>query len=153
MKNQVKYLQKFFYDLLNDYGRVYVLIRHSGKSFIGKRGFTEEEKKKGLVLVFNEQNYKGLEWTEEGDISATLGFGAANRAEKCFLHSDDIVSVFSPYGKIRMDRWDIWESPEEIAGEKKEPARERKRKTTADNVVEIERFRKRKTEFRKSAKK
>jgi hypothetical protein len=112
MKNQVKYLQNLFYDLLNDYGQVYIVIKHSPDSSIGNRGFTEEEKKKGLVLIFNRKNYKNLEWTEDGSIVTALGFGVNNKPEKCYLHSNDIMSIFSPDAKVRLDRWDMWDEAE-----------------------------------------
>jgi len=108
MKNQLRYLQNLFYDLMNDYGQVYIVVKYSESSTIGKRGFTEEEKKKGLILIFNQKNYKDLQWAEDGSIIATLGFGANNSLEKCFLHCDDIVSVFSPDARIKFDRWDVW---------------------------------------------
>lgn len=108
MKNQLRYFQNLFYDLMNDYGQVYIVVKYSENSTIGKRGFTEEEKKKGLVLIFNQRNYKDLQWAEDGSIIAKLGFGGNNRPEKCFLHCDDIVSVFSPDARIKFDRWDVW---------------------------------------------
>lgn len=93
---------------MNDYGQVYIIVKYSENSTIGKRGFTEEEKKKGLILIFNQKNYKDLQWAEDGSIIATLGFGGNNRLGKCFLHCDDIVSVFSPDARIKFDRWDVW---------------------------------------------
>ena len=140
MKNQIKYLQNLFYDLLNDYGQVYIVIRYSENSDIGNRGFTEEEKKKGIVLIFNPRNHKNLQWTEEGSIIAALGFGANNKPEKCFLHFDDIVSVFSPYAKVRFDRWDIWDAS--LTRESGDPNRPKSKKTSDDNVVSLDRFRK-----------
>jgi hypothetical protein len=141
MKNQVKYLQNLFNDLLADYGHAYIVVRHSDKTVIGKRGFTEEEKKKGIVLIFNQKNHKNLQWTDEGSIIAALGFGAGNRPEKCFLHFDDIVSVFSPYAKVRFDRGDIWDIQPE-AGEAGEPSGIKAKKLPDDNVVSMDRFRK-----------
>jgi len=114
MKNQIKYLQNLFYEILNDYGQVYIVVRDSENTVIGTRGFSEEEKKKGLILVFNQRNYKNLVWSDDGSINATLGFGLSNKSEKCFLHSDDIVSVFSPDAKIKFDRWDIWEQKDSV---------------------------------------
>lgn len=105
----MRYVRNLFYDILNDYGQVYILVRHSENTIIGKRGFTDEEKNKGIILVFNQGNHKSLVWSEDGSIQATLGFGAGNRSEKCFIYADDIVSVFSPKAKIKFDRWDIWE--------------------------------------------
>jgi len=138
MKNQLKYLQYLFYELLNDYGQVYVVIKYSENSSIGNRGFTEEEKQKGLILTFNQRNHKNLQWTEEGSVITALGFGSNNKPEKCFLYFDDIVSVFSPYAKIRFDRWDMWDMKDqaEVPEEKKLPD---------ENVVSLDRFRKTKT--------
>ena len=48
MKNQIKYFQKLFHDLLNDYGRVFIIVKYSDRSAIGNRGFTDEEKEKGI---------------------------------------------------------------------------------------------------------
>lgn len=141
MKNQIKYLQNLFYDLLNDYGQAYVVVKYSENTIIGKRGFTEEEKKKGIMLIFNRGNHKNLQWTDDGSIITTLGFGAGNRPEKCFLHFDDILSVFSPSAKIRLDRWDTWDiqgrpdevkepmPDEEISGDKKIVSMDSFRKT------------------------
>ena len=80
-----------FYEMLNLAGRVFILVNYSEKVTIGTRGFLPEEKKKGLVLVFNAR--MTFEWTEHA-ISATLMFGS--RPEKCFVPADAIVSVFSP---------------------------------------------------------
>jgi hypothetical protein len=144
VKNQIRYLQNLFYDLLNDYGQVYVAVRHSENSFIGDRGFTDEEKEKGLVLVFNKKNHKDLQWTEDGSIIAALGFGMNNRPEKCFLHVDDIVSVFSPLAKIRFDRWDTGDS-EKGTGQPRELAIQEAKKSGGENIVSLDQFRKSKT--------
>ena len=141
MKNQIKYLQHMFYELLNDYGQVYVAIKHSENSAIGKRGFTEEEKKKGLVLTFNRKNHKSLQWSDDGSITTTLGFGNNNKPEKCFLHFDDIVSVFSPYAKIRLDRWDMWDTNEQS----ERPEITEGKESPDEKVVSLDRFRKTKT--------
>ena len=118
MKNQLKYLQNLFYDMMNDYGRVFVVIKQSERTVIGNRGFTDEEKENGLVLAFNSKNYKTLQWTEDGSIVTTLGFGSNNKVENCFLHSDDIVSVYSPDAKIKFDRWDMMETNPDLIGTK-----------------------------------
>ncbi|MEW6067586.1 MAG: hypothetical protein AB1610_04770 [Nitrospirota bacterium] len=107
MKSQIKYLQNLFYELLNDYGRVFVIVKYSEHTIIGKRGFTDEEKEKGIVLVVNNKNHKNLQWTEDGGIAITLSFGANNRTENCFLHCDDIVALYSPDAKVKFERWDI----------------------------------------------
>lgn len=141
IKNQIKYLQHLFYELLADYGQVYLVIKYSENSSIGNRGFTDEEKKKGLVLIFNQRNHKNLHWTEEGSIMATLGFGGNNKPEKCFLHLDDIVAVFSPYAKIRFDRWDMWEDQEKP----ETPGVPTEKKAQDEKVVSLDLFRKAKT--------
>jgi hypothetical protein len=141
MKSQIKYLQNLFYDLLNDYGEVFILVKHSNNSTIGNRGFTEEEKKKGMVLLFNNRNYKNLQWTEDGSIMTTLGFGVNNRPEKCFLHFDDIVSLFSPCAKVRFNRWDVWniENDSETSKESEVPEEE---KSYKEKIVSLDSFRK-----------
>ncbi len=144
MKTQIKYLQHLFYDLLNEYGQVYVVVKYSEKSAIGSRGFTEEEKKKGIVLTFNQKNHKYLQWTEDGSIIASLGFGAGNRQEKCFLHSDDIISVFSPSAKVRIDRWDMWDI-EEQGGESKKSVISESETSDSEKIVSLDRFRKTKS--------
>ena len=141
IKNQIRYLQNLFYDILNDYGKVCIVVKYSENTSIGNRGFTEEEKKKGLILVFNQKNYKNLQWTEDGGIIVTLGFGLNNRPEKCFLHSNDIISVFSPDAKVKLDRWDVWNLAEQPA-ETKEPEGQVGENIREEKVVSIDRFRK-----------
>ena len=106
MKNQLKYLKNLFYDLLNDYGKVYIIVKYSDLTIIGTRGFTIDEKEKGLVLVFTKNNHRRLHWTEEGNIIAALSFGN-NRLENCFIHHDDIIALYSPDAMVKYDRWDI----------------------------------------------
>ena len=127
--------------MMNDYGRVFVVIKQSERTVIGNRGFTDEEKENGLVLAFNSKNYKTLQWTEDGSIVTTLGFGSNNKIENCFLHSDDIISVYSPDAKIKFDRWDMLETkdslsePQKIRNDKKDAA-------TKGNIVSLNSFRK-----------
>jgi hypothetical protein len=144
MKSQIRYLQELFYDLLNDYGKVYILVKYSEKTVIGNRGFTDEEKKQGLILVFNQRNYKNLQWEDDGSIITKLGFGVSNRQEKCFLHSDDIISVFSPDAKVRFDRWDVWDIPELVQKEEK-PSEKEPEEYEQQKIVSLEQFRKTRT--------
>ena len=144
MKKQVKYLQNVFYDLINDYGRVFVIVQQSERTVIGSRGFTDEEQENGLVLAFNNKNYKALQWTEDGSIVTTLGFGANNRPENCFLHSDDIISVYSPDAKIKFDRWDMLEV-EEALPETQELQDYKKDISAGGKIVFLDRFRKAKS--------
>jgi hypothetical protein len=87
----------FFFRLLEMAGRVFVMIRYSDDVVVGRRGFLEEEKEDGLVLVFNDK--MKFTWDEAG-ISATLVFGTA--PEKCFIPADNIVSVYSPELKVHL---------------------------------------------------
>jgi len=107
VKNQIKYLKNLFYELLNDYGKVYIIVKYSDLTTIGNKGFTAEEKEKGLVLVFTNSNYRRLHWTEDGNITVTVSFGNDNRLENCFLHHDDIIALYSPDAMVKYDRWDI----------------------------------------------
>jgi hypothetical protein len=131
MKNQIKYLQNVFYDLLNDYGRVFLLVKYSERTIIGSRSFTDEEKEKGLVLVFNSRNHKNLQWTEDGSIVAALGFGVGNKIENCFIYQEDIVSVFSQDAMVKFDRWDMSEVKESSEKEKSE-----------EEIISLDKFRK-----------
>ncbi len=134
-------MQRFFYDILNDYGKVYIVIKHSDNTVIGRRGFSDEEKKKGLILVFTERNYKDFFWAEDGSLQATLGFGAGNKAEKCFIYADDIIAVFSPDAKIKVERWDVWDQSGE--GSKPNHASEPVKKIPRnEKVISLDRFRK-----------
>jgi len=141
MKNQVKYLQNIFYDLLNDYERVFLLVKYSEKTIIGSRGYTDEEKEKGLILLFNNRNHRNLQWTEDGSIVAALGFGTNNRIENCFIHYEDIIAVFSPEAGVKFDRWDVLEAkdPLEVSELPKETERER---PPEERIISLDDFRK-----------
>jgi hypothetical protein len=110
MKKQVEYLQRLFYDVWNDFGSVYLLVKYSDKTVIGKRGFTDEEKKKGLVLVFNNKTSTKLNWDEDGNLSCVLAFGA--RREDVSIHHDDLLGVFSPEAGVQLVRSDIGKEKE-----------------------------------------
>lgn len=143
MKNQIRYLQNLFYELLNDYRQVYVIVKYSENSIIGQRGYTDDEKEKGIVLVFNQRNYKNLQWTDDGSIIATLGFGMNNRTEKCFFHCDDIVSVFAPGAKVRLDRWDMQDTEDQHGSKtSSEPEALKSLDTKEVKVVSLDHFKK-----------
>lgn len=139
MKKQVKYLQKLFYDIWNDFGSVYLIVQHSGRTSIGKRGFTDEEKKQGLILVFNNKTNNTLDWDEEGNLTCVLAFGA--RKEDLSIHHDDLLGLFSPEAGVQFLRSDMGKGPEAApetdAGQ-----------GDARQVVSISSFRKRKTKER-----
>lgn len=127
--------------MMNDYGRVFVVIKQSERTVIGNRGFTDEEKENGLVLAFNSKNYKTLQWTEDGSIVTTLGFGSNNKIENCFLHSDDIISVYSPDAKIKFDRWDMLETKDSLS-EPQKIRNDKKDAVTKGKIVSLNSFRK-----------
>jgi hypothetical protein len=87
--NSIK--RHLFFEFMNAAGRAYVLVKHSENVALGKRGFTAEERDKGIILVFNPR--MNALWDEHG-ITATLVFGSA--PQKCFIPSDDVVAVYSP---------------------------------------------------------
>ncbi|UCG78657.1 MAG: hypothetical protein JSV21_02125 [Nitrospirota bacterium] len=80
-----------FFDLLDTAGRVFIVVNHSENVEIGKRGFLPEEKKNGLVLVFNSQ--MDFRWEEEG-IHANLVFDGSKH--RCFVPMADIIAIYSP---------------------------------------------------------
>lgn len=136
MKKQVEYLQRFFYDLWNDFGSVYLLVKYSNMTSIGKRGFTEEEMKRGLILVFNNKTNNTLNWDAEGNLNCILAFGA--RKEEVFVHHDDLLGVFSPEAGVQFLRNDLDKEPAPSPG--KDAGR-------GDNsqVVSMNTYKKRKT--------
>lgn len=109
MKKQVEYLQRLFYDIWNDFGSVYLLVKYSSNTSIGKRGFTEEEKKQGLILVFNDKTNTKLDWDDEGNLTCVLAFGT--RKEDIFVHHDDLLSLFSPEAGVQFLRNDASKEP------------------------------------------
>jgi len=109
MKKQVEYLQKLFYDIWNDFGSAYLLVKYSDRTSIGKRGFTEEERKKGLVLVFNNKTNAKTDWDAEGNLTCTLAFGA--RKEDVHIHHDDLLGVFSQEAGVQFLRSDSGKEP------------------------------------------
>jgi len=102
MKKQIAYLQRLFYDLWNDFGSAYVLVRYSERTVIGRRGFTDEEKKNGLVLVFNSKTNNRLEWDGDGNMTCVLAFGATR--EDVSIHHDDLIGLFSPEAGVQFLR-------------------------------------------------
>jgi hypothetical protein len=144
MKHQIKYLQNLFYELLNDYGRAFIVVKYSDRTIIGNRGFTDEEKEKGLILLFNNMNHRNLQWTEDGSIVAALGFGVNNTIENCFLHHEDIVAVFSPDAEVKFDRWDMLKAKETT--EESEQSMEHNKETCNEKrIISLDNFRKTKS--------
>jgi len=80
-----------FFELLDTVGRVYLVIRYSEQVKIGRRGFLEEEKQQGLVLVINQK--MNLIW-EDGAIQCRLVFGQT--PEDCYIPEEFVVGINSP---------------------------------------------------------
>jgi hypothetical protein len=135
MKKQVEYLQRLFYDIWNDFGSVYLLVKYSSRTSIGRRGFTEEEKKQGLVLVFNTTTNAKLDWDAEGNLTCVLAFGA--RREDVFIHHEDLLGVFSREAGVQFLRSDTGSEP--AASPEKDA-----QQGAAKQVVSISDFKKRK---------
>ncbi|HUK99291.1 MAG TPA: hypothetical protein VLX29_00375 [Nitrospirota bacterium] len=135
MKKQVEYLQRLFYDIWNDFGSVYLLVKYSYSTSIGKRGFTEEEKKQGLILIFNNKTNNTLDWDEEGNLSCVLAFGT--RKEDIYVHHDDLLGVFSPEAGVQFLRSD--------KNKEKEASAKTDDEHTDKQVVSISNFKKRKS--------
>ncbi len=136
MKKQVEYLQRLFYDIWDDFGSVYLLVKYSSRTSIGKRGFTEQEKKQGMILVFNNKTSNTLNWDAEGNLTCVLAFGT--RKENVSIHHDDLLGVFSSEANVQFLRGDADKepaaSPEPDAGHGDEK-----------QVVSISSFKKRKS--------
>lgn len=136
MKKQVAYLQRLFYDIWNDFGTVYLLVKHSNETRIGKRGFTEEEMKRGLILVFNNKTNTALDWDAEGNLTCVLAFGT--RKEQVYLHHDDLLGVFSQEAGVQFLRSDTGSEP--AASPDKDVEQE-----DSKQVVSMKNFKKRKS--------
>lgn len=92
MQTTLNELKKtIFYKMLDMAGRVFIMVKHSSDIIIGKRGLTEDEKKNGIVLVFN-STMKFI-WDDYG-ISGTLIFGTV--PQECHIPADDIIIINSP---------------------------------------------------------
>lgn len=92
MQTNLNELKKtIFYKILDMAGRVFIMVKHSNDIIIGKRGLTEDEKKNGIVLVFN--NTMNFTWDDYG-ISGTLIFGTI--PQECYIPADDIIIINSP---------------------------------------------------------
>lgn len=92
MNNRLNALKKhIFFEFMHEAGRVFIVVRYSKDVIIGNRGFTEDEKKNGITLVFNSR--MNFSWDDYG-LTAKLVFGTT--PQRCFIPSDNIVAVYSP---------------------------------------------------------
>lgn len=83
--------KKVFHEILALAGRVFIVAHHSDGVVIGNRGFTDDEKRNGIILVFNER--MNFSW-DDGGLQATLVFGTT--PEKCYIPLRDIGVIYSP---------------------------------------------------------
>lgn len=83
--------EEIFSSFLDIAGRVYIVVQYSERTSLGKRKFQNHEIQSGITLVFNREMH--FSWEPEG-LYATLTFGTA--AHKCFIHADDILSIYCP---------------------------------------------------------
>lgn len=88
-------IKHIFFEVLDIAGRVFVAIAYSNSVKIGTRGFLDEEKERGLMLVFNKQ--MNFQWQDEG-INASLVFNGT--LQKCFIPISNIVAIYSPELKL-----------------------------------------------------
>jgi hypothetical protein len=135
MGNDIADLKReVFFRLMELAGRVFVVVRHSDSVSIGRRGFTEEERKNGLVLVFN----RGMNFTwDSTGIHATLLFSST--PEKCYIPPEDIVAVYSPELRVQFSAEPVKageihsEAPLEEAS-----AREEGESGDSDNIIKVD---------------
>jgi hypothetical protein len=122
--------KQIFFELLNLVGRVFILVKYSDKVHLGKRLFTEEEKDKGIVLVFNSR--MNFLWDDYG-ISATLVFDTS--PQKCFIPIDDIIAVYSPELNTQ-----FISSPPQVKSAEESPTikKIKTKKDVSGNVIEVD---------------
>ena len=91
MSNLNELKKHVFFEFLNLAGRVYIIVKYSQKVILGRRGFTDQEKANGIILVFN--STMNFIWDDEG-IKTSLIFN--NSPVKCFIPAEDIILIYSP---------------------------------------------------------
>ncbi len=132
-----------FYEMLDLAGRVFVVARYSEDVIIGNRGFTEDEKKNGIVLVFNAS--MSFSWDDAG-ISSTLVFGTS--PQKCYIPADDIVAIYSP--ELNSQFITAASPPAETEGEKDKALAGQREEEAGSKVVKVDFTRKRTSRRTKS---
>lgn len=105
--NKIK--EKMLYGVLDAVGRVMVVVRFSEDVLIGNRGFTKDEKEKGLLLVLN----KLQNWVWKDGIEGNFTFGELG-VMKCFIPADSIVSIISQELGIQLITFIQEEKEEEL---------------------------------------
>lgn len=114
MQTRMNELKKtVFNEMIDMAGRVFIVSRYSENVMIGNRGFTEDEKNNGIVLVFNKS--MNFLWDDAG-ISSTLVFGTS--PQKCFIPTEDIMAIYSP--ELNSQFITTLQTPKEMTDEKEE---------------------------------
>ncbi|MBF0591994.1 MAG: hypothetical protein HQL02_07890 [Nitrospirae bacterium] len=80
-----------FYDILEIVGRVFIIVKYSEDVLIGNRGFINDEKQEGIMLVFNAR--MNFAWNDDV-LDATLVFGTT--AQQCIIPVQYIIAIYSP---------------------------------------------------------
>ncbi|MDX9715077.1 MAG: ClpXP protease specificity-enhancing factor SspB [Dissulfurispiraceae bacterium] len=122
-----------FYHILDMAGRVFILVKYSPDVIIGKRGFTEQEKKQGLVLVFNTN--MNFQWDDYG-ISATLAFGTV--PQKCVIPAEHIAAVYSPDMNVQFLAAGSYEQKSEPSKEQPPDARPKGPGAEGSSIVKVD---------------
>ena len=136
MPHRIHDLKKVIFDhLLDMAGRVFIVARYSDRVVVGTRGFTQEEMKNGIVLVFNPR--MTYSW-DDGGISATLVFGTS--PQRCYVPSEDIVAIYSPELQAQFV---IAPSPAEGSPEGETPTEKNQQPSSDSKIVRVD-FQKRK---------
>lgn len=124
-----------FFEFLNYSGRAFVLVRYSDNVVLGNRGFTAEEKKNGIVLVFSSK--MNFLWDDYG-ITATLVFGTS--PQKCFIPVDDIKAVYCP----ELNAEFLTSPPKQESGVQAKKQEAKAKDQTSENVIKVDFTKKRK---------
>lgn len=78
--------------VVDNYLKFFIHISPHKDVIIGNRGLLEEEKTRGIVLVFGEHSYRNLTVSEEF-ISVTMKF--SGKWEEVFIPYDAVVAIFN----------------------------------------------------------
>ena len=111
--------------------RVFILVKYSDNVILGNRGFLEQEKDNGIVLVFN--SGMNFIWDDYG-ITATLVFGSS--AQKCFIPIDSVISVYSPDLNVQFVAAPVTPDPGSTVPEMKPEKKEES--PSMKNVVKVD---------------
>jgi|Deesub1362A_J573_1020465.scaffolds.fasta_scaffold17729_2 hypothetical protein len=128
-----KLKRHIFYEILEIVGRVFIIVRYHEDVRIGNRGFLPEERKKGIVLVFNKNmNFNWYDW----GIEARLVFGSST--EHCLIPVEHIIGIYSP--ELNTQFLSLYEEAEKkVAGKKVELETDEKGE---DKIIKVD-FKKR----------